>query len=115
MPTPKMMYRKLKDALRGLRVTISEELSFKLEVAGIIPLVILMYFFWPLEEYQIMALIITYGLVLITELVNTSLETALERLHPERHGLIGRAKDVAAGAVVIAILLLVAVIVLIIF
>jgi diacylglycerol kinase (ATP) len=36
------------------------------------------------------------------EAFNTALEQLADALHPERHAGIGRAKDVAAGAVLIA-------------
>ena len=114
-PTPSMILKKFQDAVRGISVTSKEELSFKMELFAGIILVGFIYIMWPLEDYELMGLLITYGLVLITELVNTSLEAALERIHPERHELIGRAKDIAAGSVVLAILLLAGVITLIIF
>lgn len=44
------------------------------------------------------------GLVLVAELANTAVETLADLLHPERHPEIGVAKDVAAGAVLIATL-----------
>jgi undecaprenol kinase len=44
------------------------------------------------------------GLVLVAELVNTALETLADLLHPGHHPEIGVAKDVAAGAVLVATL-----------
>lgn len=44
------------------------------------------------------------GLVLVAELANTAVETLADRLHPEHHPEIGVAKDVAAGAVLVATL-----------
>jgi diacylglycerol kinase len=43
-------------------------------------------------------------LVLSTECFNTALEQLADTLHPERHPGIGRAKDMAAAAVLIAAL-----------
>lgn len=45
--------------------------------------------------------LITVAAVLSAELINTALEFVVDRLHPEQHPLIGRAKDCAAGAVLI--------------
>jgi diacylglycerol kinase len=47
---------------------------------------------------------ITVAIVLVwgAEAFNTALEQLADALHPERHAGIGRAKDVAAGAVLIA-------------
>lgn len=47
---------------------------------------------------------VAVGLVLVAELANTAVETLADRLHPEHHPEIGVAKDVAAGAVLIATL-----------
>jgi diacylglycerol kinase (ATP) len=49
---------------------------------------------------------ITAAIVLVwsAEAFNTALEQLADALHPERHPAIGRAKDVAAGAVLIAAL-----------
>jgi diacylglycerol kinase (ATP) len=54
----------------------------------------------PLIWWALLALSI--GLVLALECVNAALEYALDRLHPETHPEIGRARDAAAGAVLIA-------------
>ena len=40
--------------------------------------------------------------VLMAELFNTALETLIDHVHPEQHPEIGAAKDIAAGAVLIA-------------
>jgi diacylglycerol kinase (ATP) len=47
-------------------------------------------------------LALSIGLVLALECLNAALEYALDRLHPELDPEIGRAKDAAAGAVLIA-------------
>jgi diacylglycerol kinase len=49
---------------------------------------------------------VTYILILITELQNSALEYALDHLHPDTHENIGRSKDMAAAAVLLAGLLL---------
>lgn len=52
--------------------------------------------------WQWSALTIAICLVLTLELVNSSIEQLVKVLHPERNETIGRALDVAAGAVLIA-------------
>jgi diacylglycerol kinase (ATP) len=44
------------------------------------------------------------GLVLVAEMANTAIEALADLLHPGQHPEIGVAKDVAAGAVLIATL-----------
>lgn len=47
-------------------------------------------------------LLVAVALVTVTEAMNTALETLADALHPQPHPLVGRAKDVAAGAVLLA-------------
>lgn len=53
-----------------------------------------------LHEFALLALAIT--LVLFAELVNTAIEVVVDLVSPEFHPLAQRAKDVAAGAVLLA-------------
>lgn len=48
------------------------------------------------------AVLLAIGMVGTAEAFNTALEVLADQLHPEQHPLIGRAKDLAAGAVLIA-------------
>ena len=50
------------------------------------------------------ALVLAMALVLTAEALNTSIESIVDLASPEFHVLAGRAKDVAAGAVLIAAL-----------
>lgn len=54
-------------------------------------------------------LLITMGFVLVSETINTAIETVVDLVSPEYHELAGRAKDVAAGAVLLAALVAVGV------
>ncbi|MCS7178683.1 MAG: diacylglycerol kinase family protein [Anaerolineae bacterium] len=50
-------------------------------------------------EWAILAL--TIGIVLSAELLNSSLETVVDMVSPEYHPMAKRAKDIAAGAVLL--------------
>lgn len=54
-------------------------------------------------------LFLAFGLVLSLEMLNSALEALADALHPDPHPLIGRAKDMAAGAVLLAALMAVGV------
>ena len=47
-------------------------------------------------------LVLAIGFVLSCEAANTALEALADRVAPEHHPLVGKAKDAAAGAVLIA-------------
>ena len=54
---------------------------------------------------EVSMLIAVVMLVLITELLNTAIETAIDRIGPEWHALSKRAKDMGSAAVLLSLLL----------
>ena len=52
-------------------------------------------------EGEWLAIIITMGIVLALEAVNTAIETVVDLVSPDYHILAKKAKDVAAGAVLL--------------
>jgi diacylglycerol kinase len=54
-----------------------------------------------LSPTELALLVLTIAFVLVTECVNTVLETLCDLVSPSFHPLVKRAKDVAAGAVLI--------------
>jgi len=55
-----------------------------------------------LDSYEILILLVTISSVLIAEMLNTVVEAVVDLVSPEVHPLAKIAKDVAAGAVLIA-------------
>lgn len=95
-------------SLKGLRAGWQHEEAFRLEVTAA---VILTPFAFVLGRGALdYALLIASLLVLIiTELLNSSIEALTDRVSEERHELSGRAKDLACAAVFLAIVLVVVV------
>ena len=54
---------------------------------------------------EIVMLLVTVTLVLIVELLNTAIETAIDRIGPDWHELSKRAKDMGSAAVLLSLLL----------
>lgn len=74
--------------------------NFRLEVGvGILALVLAL-----LLKTGVVPVLILCALVLSLELMNSALEAAVDLASPERHPLAKRAKDAAAGAVLVAAL-----------
>lgn len=89
--------------LRGLRYTFFNDFSFRTQIyLGLLLLTGSGYLWHPFTLEELRFLLLGWFLVLITELQNSALEVALDRLHPERHDAIGRSKDLAAAAVLLA-------------
>lgn len=58
----------------------------------------------PLARWEWSVLVLAMALVWVAEALNTALEFLADAAVPERHPLIRQAKDVAAGAVLLAAL-----------
>jgi len=103
----KKIFRSFACAFQGLREAFRRDLSFRLEVFAGVFVALFAWYFSPLRAYEFLFLALGYALILIAELINTAFEQALERLHPERHELIGVSKDIASGAVFFAVVFMV--------
>ncbi len=57
-----------------------------------------------IDRWEWCAVLAAIGLVWAAEGINSALETLADHVAPEQHPLIGRAKDLAAGAVLAAAL-----------
>lgn len=90
-------------ALQGLRSGWGEA-SFRQEALAAI--VLLPLAFWLGRDWVQVALLAgSVMLVLIVELLNTGIETVVDRIGPEWHDLSKRAKDMGSAAVLLSLLL----------
>lgn len=93
----------LQNSLAGLAHAYRRDASFRMEVWSVPAFLIFGYLASPLSANEFLFLALSFALIIIAELINTAFERALERLHPERHELIGATKDIASAAVLIAV------------
>ena len=99
----KSFIQKFKYALKGIGGALKTDKSYRQQFYGVsIGIAIFIYFTLPLEKVDFLFLGLSYAMLLITELQNSSFEAALDRIHPEKHDEIGKSKDMAAGAVLTA-------------
>jgi diacylglycerol kinase (ATP) len=92
----------MKNSLNGFRVAIREESAFRQELtlaAILLPCGVIV----PVTPVERVALISSVLLVLIVELLNSSVEAAIDRISLERHELSKRAKDFGSAAVMVAL------------
>lgn len=93
----------LKNSLAGFRTAIHEESAFRQELtlaAILLPIGVVV----PVAPVERVLLLGSVLLVLIVELLNSSVEAAIDRISLERHELSRRAKDFGSAAVMIALL-----------
>lgn len=90
-------------SMAGLRAGWGET-AFRQEMLA--ALVLLPAAFWLGSSWtEVAVLATTVVLVLIVELLNTAVETAIDRVGPEWHELSKRAKDMGSAAVLLSLLL----------
>lgn len=90
-------------SVAGLRAGWGET-AFRQETLG--ALLLVPGSFWVGRNWVEIALLAgTVLLVMIVELLNTGIETAIDRIGPERHALSKRAKDMGSAAVLLSLLL----------
>lgn len=94
----------LRNSINGFKLAWREESSFRQEV-------ILFLLFSPLpividiSPIERLFLAVTVLLVLLVELINSSIEAAIDRISLERHELSARAKDCGSAAVTVSLLI----------
>lgn len=95
------LIKRLGFALNGLKLAARRERSLRVQLLAMVTVLALLLATRPAPVWWAL-LALAVGLVLMAELFNSALETLLDHLHPERHPQIGAAKDIAAGAVLVA-------------
>ena len=96
------IWRALLYSLAGLRAAWQGEAAFRQELAlaaVLIPVAVAV----PATLTQKAMLLACVMLVLITELLNFAVESAVDRVSLEHHPLTGRAKDIASAAVLLSL------------
>ena len=91
-----------KNARKGFRLVFKSEMNIRVHLIIAILVLISAYFFgFNYIEYCI--LLIAIAFVIISEMINTAIEFALDSIYHNRYSkMVGMAKDISAGAVMIA-------------
>jgi diacylglycerol kinase (ATP) len=93
-------------SLNGLRLAISNEAAFRQEAfIAVVLLVVLL--FLPLSLFWKGLLFFATTSVLVVELLNSAIETAVDIASPKYHELAKRAKDLGSAAVLVSIVLVI--------
>ena len=91
-----------KNARKGMRIVLKSEINIRVHfciAAVVLALAVLLDF--SIEKICILLLTITF--VIVTEMINSSIEYSLDAVFHNRYSrLVGMAKDISAGAVMFA-------------
>lgn len=90
-----------KHAFWGIWIALKEEPSLKFHFL-IATLVIILGFYLNISKIEWMIVTLTIGIVISLELTNTAIEEVVNSFVQDVHPAAKKAKDVAAGAVLIA-------------
>jgi diacylglycerol kinase len=89
------------NAANGILAFARSQWNFKVHLLATLALIpVGIYFKLSTTDWAILAL--AAAGVWVSEMLNTALEVLLNHLHPDQHPAIGKAKDIAAGAVLVA-------------
>jgi diacylglycerol kinase len=88
-------------AWRGIVYTVTTQPNFRRHVV-VAMLALLAGWYYDLSNTEWCLVLLCIGIVWTAELVNTSIEHLTDIVSPEYNDLIGKVKDIAAGAVLFA-------------
>lgn len=90
-------------AIEGLKTVFKQEKNFRIHLL-VLFIVILLGFLFSLNVLEWSLIIIVSCMVLLTETINTALETMMDYLSPHKHPKVKNIKDMAAGAVLLSVI-----------
>lgn len=91
-------------SMQGLRAAWRHEEAFRLEATLALFAIPLAFWVGQGLAHQLL-LVVVSGIVIITELLNSAVEAAIDRFGGDIHPLSGRAKDIGSAAVFCSLLL----------
>ena len=88
-------------AFKGLLIPFRTQQNMRIHLIAAI-VVICTGFYFNLDRYEWLAIVIAIGLVFVSEFFNTAMEQLVDHVSPDRSERAGKIKDVGAAAVLIA-------------
>lgn len=88
-------------ALKGVKAVFGKEANMNIHLI-MMALVVICGFLFSISVTEWMLCIICFGVVISLEMMNSAIENLVDLVSPEKNKLAGRAKDIAAGAVLVA-------------
>ncbi|ANB60540.1 diacylglycerol kinase family protein [Anoxybacteroides amylolyticum] len=101
MNKPNIKWKRFLDAWAGIVAAVKEEAHMKFHLLAAFAVVSLAFIF-HLSVQEWLVLLVVIAIVVSLELINTAIERAVDLVTEEFHPLAKAAKDIAAGAVLVA-------------
>ena len=93
-----------KYAFHGIYLFIKDEMHAKIHVC-IALLVIVLGFIVKINFVEWIVLLLLIGFVITAEVINSAIENLADFVSPQKHQLIKKVKDLAAGAVLVSVII----------
>ena len=90
----------IKIAISGVKKSVVGQTNIKIQVCAAV-LVVFSGIIFGISLSEWVTLLLTIGVVLSIELLNTAIETTVDLFSPQIHPLAEKAKDISAGAVLV--------------
>ncbi|WP_410014617.1 diacylglycerol kinase [Sodalis sp. C49] len=100
----KRLTSSINNSLAGLVDAVLTEDAFR-QLSVISSILVIIAFFLDVTKIERLFLISSCFLLLVVELLNTAIETAIDRVSLDRHPLSKRAKDLGGAAQLVAVVL----------
>jgi diacylglycerol kinase len=88
-------------AFKGIATLFSSQPNARIH-AVVLTIVVAFGFYFKIEKTEWLSIVLVAALVLSAEAMNTAVEFVVDLVSPDYHPLAGKAKDVAAAAVLLA-------------
>lgn len=98
------LLKSLRFSYAGFRYALLHEAAVR-QATGVSAVLVPVAAMIPVSRLEALLLVLSLMLVVLAELLNSAIETAVDRVSLEHHPLAGRAKDMAGAAVVMAVLM----------
>lgn len=95
------LIKSFKHAFNGVKIAFLEEANFRIHCLAV-GLVLIAGAYFRLSHTEWALILLSVGLVLCAEMMNTAVENLANEVSKEHRALIKKTKDTAAGAVVVS-------------
>lgn len=87
-------------AVHGVCVVFEQEQSFRIQIIFSI-VVLALAWYYPVRGFELMAIFLLIGSVLVLEMINSVFERIVDTLKPRIHPMVKDIKDIMAGTVLV--------------
>ena len=93
-------FRSIRHALNGIKILITEEHNARIHLVVAL-IVVLLSFYFKIKAVEWLFVLLSIGLVVVLEVINTVVENIADFISPETNESIKKIKDLSAAAVFI--------------